>query len=495
MIVTGYFPDYSNFTAVGTTTARRKVSDPDYREVVDVSVLRAAVAPKVLAASGRDAQIYLNTSETPTHFGPFSCILQGNPIPPPPTRYIELFRSKSNNNGKRWKAHLRTKDIIVSPYSIAVAEFSYSNGRTETQLQPPIKRTKYLHNSGLFPVYSKNTRWIIIDGWIYETSAIQYTATYVRATEEVFTNDPTGSIASSLTAAIGDYRDGALVATTLASANRGTIDALTAMAEFPETLRSILDGVKLCMKIYRDARIKSFRLYNKAKRQQNVNQSQATLAKNARELADAIANVWLNFRYNIMPNVYLIEDLIKTLNIQMSEFIKFRETRNYTQEVEFSTPLWDVESQAFNTTHRVMIKRLIDVSGKFPKIKHLVLTNVFVTGYELVPYSFVYDWFINLGDIIAAFLVTPEFTQEGATYSWKTEGSAQFSHKTNNAGVSVNLKAYKCSVINPRNASCLAYNPKLNWMRQADALALTWSAFKDEISKTLSLALRTKQLK
>lgn len=490
MIVTGYFPDYSNFTAVGTTTARRKVSDPDFREVVDVSVLRAAVAPKVLAAAGRDSQIYLRTTETPTHFGPFSCVMQGNPIPPPPTRYIELFRSKPNNNGKRWKTRLRTKDIIVSPYAVAVAEFTYGNGRSVTELQSPIPRIKYLHNSGLFPVYHKNTRWIIVDGWIYETSAIRYTATHSRAAEEVFSDDPTGSIASSLTAAIGNHQDGALVATTLATANRGTIDALTAIAEFPKTLRSLLDLVKLCLKIYRDARVKSFRLYNKAKRQHDVNQSQADIAKNARELADAIANTWLNFRYNITPNVLLIEDLIETLNTQMSEFLKFRETQNTVQEVEFSTPLWNVESQAFNTTHRVMIKRLIDVSGKFPKIKHLVLTNVAVTGYELVPFSFVFDWFVNLGDMIAAYFVTPEFTQEGATYSWKTEGAAQFSHKTNKASVSVNLRAYKCNVINPRNASCLVYNPELNWMRQADALALTWSVFKDEISKTMSLALR-----
>lgn len=266
MDVTGMFPNYSGFKVVGTKSARRKVSDPDYREEIDVSVIHSAVSSAVLGAAGRDASIYLSTTETNTHFGPFLCKVQGDPIPPPPTRYVELYRTKSRNNGKRWKARLRTKDIIVSPYAIAVAEFSYANGRTETQLAKPILRRKYLHKSGLFETYEKNSRWIIVDGWIYETSVIEYEATSIRAVEEVFTDDPTGAICASLIAQVAANRDGAMVTSCLSDANRGTIDALTAAAEMPKTIKSILDGIKILIKMYKDARIKSFRLYNKAKK-------------------------------------------------------------------------------------------------------------------------------------------------------------------------------------------------------------------------------------
>lgn len=489
MDVTGYFPNYSAMTTPSSTTARRKVSDPNYREVVDGSVMLNAVRPYVLAAAGRDAGIYLS-AELVTHFGPFNCTFAGQPVPPPPTRYVELFPRVSHNNGKRWKARVRTKDIILSPYVVGVAEFTYTVGKTETYISGPINRQKDLYRSGLFQVYDKNRQWIIVDGWIYESSRINYPATFQKISETVFRDDPTGAIADTLTGSIGSDLDGALVAKTLANANRGTIDALTAIAEFPETLRSLMDGVKLCLKIYKDARIKSFRLYNKAKRQSDVNQSQADIAKNARELADAIANVWLNYRYNIMPNVYLIEDLVKTLETQLKEFIRFREGKNIQPSIEFNIDKWSNDSQAFNCTHRVMIKRLIELRSSFPKIKHLVLTNVAVTGYELVPFSFVFDWFVNMGDMIAAFCISPEFTQQGATYSWKYTGAAHFVHNTDRSGVSVNLRAYKCNVINPHNDSCLSYNPDLDWMRKTDALALTWSVFKDEISKTLSLALR-----
>lgn len=490
MDITGLFPDFSAMTTASATEARRLVSDPSYREIVDSSVMLNAVRPKVLAAAGRDASIYL-PSDRVTHFGPFNCVTSGEPLPPPPSRYIELFERKSHNNGKRWKARHRTNDIIVSPYAVGVAEFTYQLGRTEEFISGPIMRQKDLNQSGLFPLYDKNKMWIIVDGWIYEGNRILYPAVRQKVSESIFRDDPTGMIASRLTGAIGSELKGALVAECLAEANRGTIDALTAMAEFPATLRSIMDGVKLCMKIYKDARIKSFRLYNKAKRQQGVNQSQADLAKNAKELADAIANVWLNFRYNIMPNVYTIEDAIKTLETDLKEFVRFRETQNVQQHIDFNSQTWLNDSQSFNVTHRVLIKRLLELSSEFPKIKHLVLTNVAVTGYELVPFSFVFDWFVNMGDMIAAFSISPEFTQQGATYSWKYTGAAHFTHVTDKSGVSVNLKAYKCDVINPLDSACLEFNPDLDWMRKTDALALTWSVFKKEISSSLARALRT----
>lgn len=490
MDITGYFPNFSTLSSPSTSTARRKVSDPSYREVVDIGVMLNAVSPRVLAAAGRDASIYLTTSGSNTHFGPFGCTFQGQPLLPPPTRYVELFERKSRNNGQRWKKRYRTNDIIVSPYATGMAEFTYQLGRTDTFISGPSYQVKDLFRSGLFPLHESNRQWIIVDGWIYESSRIRYPVIYQRVSETIFRDDPTEQIANLLRGAIGSDLNGALVAECLADANRGTIDALTAMAEFPQTLLSLLEGIKLCMKIYKDARVKSFRLYNKAKRQTDVNQSQADIAKNARELADAIANVWLNFRYNITPNVYLIEDIIKTLDTQLKEFVKFRETQNVNQNIEFSLDKWSNDSQNFNVTHRVMIKRLLDLTSNFPKVKHLVLTNVVVTGYELVPYSFVLDWFINLGDLIAAFGITPEFTQQGATYSWKYTGAAKFTHNVDKSSISVYLKAYKCNVINPLNSSCLEFNPDLNWMRQVDAIALMWSAFKNEFSRSLSHAIR-----
>lgn len=489
MQVLGYFPDFAGTMYYPSAKIYRfPENNPGARELVDSGIFMSQIRGAILSAAGRDASIYL-PNDPETHFGPFNCTKTGVPLPPPPTKYIELWPKKSTNNGARWKKRVRTKEIIVSPYVTGVLECTFSNGKLMGKPQSPILRAKDLSKVSLFPIYSRNRQWVVINGMVYETGSIMYYASRNTLTEVVAPPDISELIAQQVRAKIGHNQDGILVTDCLARANRGTIDALTAMAEFPETLRSLLDLVKRCMNIYKDARIKSFRLYNKAKKQSDINQSQADLAKNANELADAIANVWLNFRYNITPNVETIKDIIKTLDTQMKEFVRFRETKNVTEPMEFSTPGWTYTSDFF-ATHRVMIKRLLEISGRFPKLQHLVLSNVVVTGYELVPFSFVFDWFINLGDCIAAWFVSPEFTQQGATYSWKYTGNATFTHTETNATMSANLKAYKCNVINPLDASCLAFNPDLGLLRQLDAMALTWSVFKEEIQQILSRALR-----
>lgn len=264
----------------------------------------------------------------------------------------------------------------------------------------------------------------------------------------------------------------------LAQANRGTIDALTALAELPETVRSIYNGIKVILRMYADARKKAFRIYNKAK----GNSNSATAKKNAHELADAIADVWLNFRYNITPNAILIEDLVKTLETDLVEFLRFRETgRSKLVDWDLNSD-WEYQNNT-EVTERALIKRLIDLTVEMPKIKHLVLSNVVVTGYELIPFSFMAEWFWNLGDVLAGLFVNPDFRLEGSTYSWQIRGTETYIHKATKASVVCNIKAYRRIVINPREAGCLTFKVDLNWMRQLDALAIAWSLFKGNFKK------------
>ena len=102
-----------------------------------------------------------------------------------------------------------------------------------------------------------------------------------------------------------------------------------------------------------------------------------------KEAADAVANVWLNYRYNIQTNLLTIEDAIKTLQYELKKFVRFRETSN-------GQPDWEVKKEGWTYSNnvqlvdRTLIKRLIDITVDFPKFKHLVLSNVVVTGYELL---------------------------------------------------------------------------------------------------------------
>lgn len=167
----------------------------------------------------------------------------------------------------------------------------------------------------------------------------------------------------------------------------------------------------------------------------------------------------------------------------MIEFIRFRDTiRKPMADHSVMDSSWEY-SNDLQVAERVLIKRLIDLTVEMPKIKHLVLSNVVVTGYELIPFSFVAEWFWNLGDVLAGLFVNPDFRLEGSTYSWKIQGTETYIHKATKATVVCEVKAYRRIVINPREAGCLTFKVDLNWMRQLDALALGWSLFKGKFKK------------
>lgn len=489
MVITGYFPDFNNWRYENAKIYRFHEGNPSSRELVDRSVFESAASSYVSSAAARDASTYSPTDPN-GHFGPFGCTTSGSPITPPPNEYIDLYPRVRSRTGLRWMRRIKTDDIIVTNTSRGNCEINYFIGYTDANKETPIRRSKTISNTGLFPIYSKNKQWIVLNGWVWETSSMTYYATRLKRTQTAFTPISKSALADAIKSYLSSPQDGQSVTSCLANANDGTVDALTALAEMPETLRSILEAIKVGIKMYKDARLKTWRLYNKGKANTGITQSQATAARNAKELADAIANVWLNFRYNITPTKILIEDLLKTLDTKISKFLRFREF--FQNEIEVSSLLENYTTfSKLTQRHRVFIKRCVSVKGNYTW-NNLILTNVAVTGYELVPFSFVFDWFVNLGDYITALFVRPAFKQEGATYSWTTEGTVTVTHKIDHSGAHINVRGYVRHVINPRLASNLAYNPDINLFRQLDALALGWQLFKKEIMATISRGLVTR---
>ena len=116
--------------------------------------------------------------------------------------------------------------------------------------------------------------------------------------------------------------------------------------------------------------------------------------------------------------------------------------------------------------------------------------NPLSTAYELIPLSFVLDWFVNIGDYITAMTNTISYTQQASCYSWKLEGELTIRRKRNlpegftPPESTLRIEHYKRNVINPQDLSGLNLDPSLNWMRQLDAVALLWGPTK-KIMKNL----------
>lgn len=327
----------------------------------------------------------------------------------------------------------------------------------------------------------------------------------------------------------------------LEHANKGDLDILTAMAELPDTFQSIIDGFKLLQKIFAKAEKKtillhsrvpalarakaknahirllaqkrkafppyekwkrrnkraradiSVRAYNEARRDYLENfadfeeffkRKEALYRHQARlEVADAVASVHLNARYNIGPAIYTLQDLGEAILGYGVEYKRYR-SRLVGNPYDFSKwgTGWTFSGE--NTrTERCFIKRQYDVGSDLKKLGRALMTDVVVTGYELIKlWSIIADWFFNIGNCLRAINWNPAHLQQVSSYSVKTEISGvlkkdvEYNGKTVTCKAHVTFNGYKRININPSDSIMPKWKPDFSLIRQLDALAFFWSS-------------------
>lgn len=275
-----------------------------------------------------------------------------------------------------------------------------------------------------------------------------------------------------------------MIQETVAKANAGDLDVLTALAELPKTLNSIWDGFALILKIFKDAKRKEFKIWatlptrerrlatiehkkyvaNKLrnipsfkrwskgklgtkplsdlKRDYNefVFLRKATIAdletfiKNGnnkwrkralREVAEALASVHLNVQYNIKPAVYTIEDSLTAIAEFDSEYRRYG-TGPVPEVIQLADDLpFPVSGATFEGTatmeKRVLIKRRYSTGDAFEKLKRVAMADALVTGYELIKlWSIIFDWFFTIGPMLRALPWNQVYEQQKSCYSYKT---------------------------------------------------------------------------
>lgn len=289
--------------------------------------------------------------------------------------------------------------------------------------------------------------------------------------------------------------DSKLVTEILSDINKGTVDALTALAEMPETLRSVIAGLSMVADLFRSVKkkeisltrafdnrkkflsqryasdlenIRSSRYKSEKLRRRDLKRREQSYRKAVQnstvEFNSAVAGIWLNFRYNIMPNVYLIEDVFKTLNAS-GTYITRRDGFPSVKE-------YDVlgNKVKVNVNSRCTIKRRLKQSP----LKATISANVLTTAWELVPLSFVVDWFISIGDFISSITISASILQEAACWAERKDLNTEF---TNKAGQKVVFSGscYHRMPINPQSLTGICFKYEMNADRYRDSIALLWA--------------------
>lgn len=434
----------------------------------------------------------------------------------PADLYSEVV-TKDGISHDEFEARKRQGEILMSNYlrieMRVVTSPGFKSFGDESYTTAAISTTVFVESGHLIPVQSNFGLIYLIAGTPFARMDSGTACYYDRVWSSGKWSFPPTITAEHIIATIeGQIPDPKPVVTkTAAYANKRSLDVLTAAAEMPKTIASALSGMKLVAKIITDFRKGQFNLTkatayrdkvinkrykskldfinNQLKNPRASNKRKAelrerynrielkkrtTLAESAKEFADALAGLWLNYRYNLMPNVYLLQDIERALARVDHEFITARSKA--VHEVIFTGPGWSFSE---NITTRCVIKRRFGDKSRFTAGGPQISADILTTTWELLPLSFVVDWFVRIGDWLAAWSFKNDWDEEGSSLSVKTQISRTIdlfpdSSYTIEPKVRVQGFYYKRLEINPTNYIGLCWQPNLDLARKTDALALIW---------------------
>lgn len=243
----------------------------------------------------------------------------------------------------------------------------------------------------------------------------------------------------------------------------GTFDALTELAELPETIRMFIDILKDAAEATRRCRDREVEIRRLATRK----------GWTAIKLAKSLSDLWLQYRYGISPIAYSLQDLGKTLLEYKRIYAKFRSA---AEGVVLPPPIpgWS-SSTALRYKVRVMTKNRYTAEGLIDSLLEVLKVNPLATAWELVPLSFVIDWFLNIGQVITNYTSVDMSIDSKTTYSVRISGTCVFTHLQSNARVECTVDVYDRRIIsNPRSYTGILKSIDLSVKQKVDGIALLW---------------------
>ena len=293
----------------------------------------------------------------------------------------------------------------------------------------------------------------------------------------------------------------------LADARQGGYDLLTELAEAPETwkmLKEILPDAFSALKDYRKQLNKLDP--SKLARWQKLPPKVKTYAKLADMLGSHGMNAWLIYRYGITPLVLSVQEILETYTKKLGLYETYRGRDEFSRTEE---KLWTVSfapksgltldirgTRSVSAISRGWVKCLYTKQSIAQNMRRLIRIDPIGTAYELLPLSFVVDWFVNVGDFISAMSISLA-DSEVATKSFQLviEDSYHLSAdstlfesgtKWELVGTSPLLtrksSSYWRKVSDP-SPSLSFWQKRLSAARTADAVALSWQFLRSQFRR------------
>lgn len=174
-------------------------------------------------------------------------------------------------------------------------------------------------------------------------------------------------------------------------------------------------------------------------------------------LARASGNAWLLYRYGLRPLISSVKDAIEGLEANVG---KLRQTYRGTAKLDnlridsYTTPLWGI----YNATYTLQDYESVSVSSgilaeyiaTLSSNVGLSFKNLLTLPYELLPYSFVVDWGINLGSYLGSLAPALGYKELGAWTTIRRDFVRNVTVSTTPSG------SYWNQATTPINTGCMA---------------------------------------
>lgn len=185
------------------------------------------------------------------------------------------------------------------------------------------------------------------------------------------------------------------------------------------------------------------------------------------EFSRSIAELWLQYRYGVRPILSDIDGVMKGLQKTVG---KVRKTTRANGDLK--TSRYTIHQKQFSSYGMVVGASCSDIcTVRAMSLDEYQAEMAFNTGFsakglitlpwELIPYSFVVDWFTNVGDVLGSMVPSLALTQLGSCIVIKRETEIAITHLSDNGGTTPwNVLA---------SANGQYFNTKINYRRTVGA--------------------------
>lgn len=429
----------------------RTASGQSFQEVVAASTV-PGLASLMLGAIGNVRSG--NTSTKPVHADARELmgVYQDSTLTPwvSKTTRVVPFETVRHPN-RDFRDRLQAGDIVVAPYFTGQLEITTrSQGAVPSGTVP----TQTSFQFGYFDLVST---WGVAlptsaKGTVTSAAVMVKYEQYYFATSTIFRSP---AVTPQALPAI--TFDTSLIMRVAADNNQASYDVMTELAELPSTINYLTDRSSKMAQLHKKFTDKRSRL------------NRFPLARRLKKLAQ----LELEFRYALQPLVLSFTAIREQLADYIAIYKSSRGRERHDSRVPFSTSAQYIELVG-EDTHRCFAKSKFDPVTFLSQLRARLGANLIPTLWELTPWSFVADWFANIGDVLNVLFASTGASQQVWQYSvqadstWHlAEGSDQQYPRT-----TVRHTSYERVIINPIDHIGLTLSADLTFLQSLDGLAL-----------------------